>query len=150
MSKNFSFHEVGKMLGISNIKLINFLNKKKMLFKSNERNLPYQIYIKKGFFKVFYVEKNEKFFPMIRITQDGFKNIKDLFLLEDETYFENKINQMMFGIIESFGQKYNKKNILVKIEPNSDVTYYFYFNDKFIPIIKYNKNKKIIKTNGLQ
>lgn len=150
MSKNLSFHEVGKMLGVSNKKIIDFLSENKMLFKSNKTNLPYQTYINKGFFKVFYVEKDEKFFPMVRVTQKGFKFIKDSFYSDDMKHFENKVNQTMFSQISSLGGKYDKKDILIKTEPNNDVTYYYYFNEQFIPIIKYNKYKKIIETDGIQ
>ena len=87
---------------------------------------------------------------MVRVTQKGFKFIKDSFYSDDMKHFENKVNQTMFSQISSLGGKYDKKDILIKTEPNNDVTYYYYFNEQFIPIIKYNKYKKIIETDGIQ
>ena len=43
--RNLSFHEAAKILGTSNVKLLELLRKKQILFKKGNRNLPYDKFL---------------------------------------------------------------------------------------------------------
>lgn len=89
--RNLSFHEASKILGTSNIRLLEMLRENKILFKENNRNLPIDRYIKNGWFEVYFSEVNNSDFsgcvPIVRITKKGFFEIKKI-AIENSQYLK--------------------------------------------------------------
>jgi phage antirepressor YoqD-like protein len=149
MSKNLSFLEAGKILGTSNLKLINFLKINKFLFKNNYKNLPYQKHIDNGYFEVkpLIINKGkENSFTVsdVKITQKGFNHFKNIFRNYNIEDLERDVNKTMFLNISKLGLEYDRFKILIEINKNNDVTYFQYKDENFIPLVKYNKTKLVI------
>lgn len=154
--KTLNYFEVGKMLGMSNLKLIKFLKDNNILFKTNNVNLPYQKFINEGLFVVHNLEikyRDSSFVtPAVKITQKGFEFIKNLMASYSLSDLEKEVNETMFRNIAKLGIKYDRFKILIETErETNDVTYFQFLDGDFIPLVKYNKkNLVIIDKYGLQ
>lgn len=96
--RNLTFHETAKILGTSNVKLLELLREKEILFKMGNRNLPIDKYISKGWFEVYKADIGNSNFigsvPIVRITNKGFDEIKKLALSNPD--YLKRFNSLMF------------------------------------------------------
>lgn len=151
MAKYLSFHEAAKMLQTTNVKLLNFLRDQKIMFRSNNTNLPYQKYIEWFFVKPVKLDNRDIpiTVPIIRIRAEGFEKIKAI--------YENKLTSIFVGKAEEvIQQKYNqmgvKRNFLKELRKwntETGIEELFYHDvEKFHKIFEY--NIKTLTINELQ
>lgn len=162
--RNLSFHEAGKIMGTSNVKLLELLRRNDILFKEGNRNLPYDIYLRKKWFEVISVEVKNKGFegqvPIVRITKKGFEEIAKLLIENNE--FINSHNQHTFWAtikyeiekrLTNLGLKINNLNDWLKMNvvtynPKGSSTYtlFTFIGESKVDLITYDlKNKTIQK-----
>lgn len=151
-----SFHEAAKSFGTSNKKLLELLRKKGILFKDNNRNLPYSKYLK--WFEVFEAEVNNSGFlglvPIVRINKIGMTEIRKIIYENNE--FINELNSINFWDILfnetvrklndlgfKCGNDYDSKKSLIKnntVIYNNDSEEYLvccFINSNKVEILKY-------------
>lgn len=164
--RNLSFHETAKILGTSNRKLLELLREKDIFFKY-DRNLPYDKYIRKGWFVINSVQVNNSGYsgiiPVVKITPIGFNHIEKL-IINNYNYI-NKHNQFTFWKTINFIILKKLLSLDIKIKENNLIywlrknTVLFVNNNinivllpsenGFIELIKYDIfNKKIFEINN--
>lgn len=166
-NKSMTFHESAKILGTSNVKLLEFLRQNEIVFKDNDRNLPYSKYLNMGWFDVIQADVENKTFsaiiPIVRITSKGFENIKILFLDKGDEYLNFYTENNFMFYVEKFtinkmlklGFKVDLKNKIDFIKKNTitynkhNTTSYTIFlfgdNGEKINLITYDTKNKTIK-----
>lgn len=161
--RNLSFHEAAKILGTSNVKILELLRQKEVLFKQNNRNLPYEKYLSKKWFEVSYSDVENSGFkgmvPIVRITKIGFEEIEKLIVSEpdfiknhNQRTFWSSIRLMIIKKLIDLKVGFNnvddwlKKNSITHVN-NSDeiVTIFTFIDNNRFDLISYDiKNKKIL------
>jgi phage antirepressor YoqD-like protein len=161
--RNLSFHEAAKILGTSNVKLLELLRKKEILFKINNRNLPYDKFLNRQWFEVSSSEVTNSGFsgvvPIVRITKKGFDEIEKL-LLEDDTFIKYHNQRTFFKTITiKITEKLKDLNIdfkdikdwlsknTVSHNDKDIVTIFTFIDSKKVDLICYDLKKKIIIEN---
>ncbi len=165
IEREMSFHEVAKILGTSNVKLLKFLRAKRILFVSNKRNMPRESYVDSGWFTVFYKDiENGNFHavvPIVRITPKGLEKIEDLILpkpkfmkrYSDRT-FEKAIRLLTVDRLKKLGiktrnvKKWLSMNSIIHSTENGICTLFIFRDSEKVDIVKYNVRKKEILKNG--
>jgi phage antirepressor YoqD-like protein len=160
--RNLSFHEAAKILGTSNVKILELLRQKEILFKQNDRNLPYDKFLTKKWFEVSYSSVENKGFsgvvPIVRITKIGFDEIEKILL--DEPMFIKSHNQRTFwktlkikiiDKVKSFGIDFkdfndwmNKNTITCNENDTNVFTIFTFINSERIDLVSYDLKNKII------
>lgn len=99
--RGLSFHEAAKMMGTSNVKLLEFLRERKILFVHRNRNVPYSEILKKGWFIVFeqriVTDEYDITAPVVRLTELGYKKIKEM--VYEDCEILNTYNNETFYLI---------------------------------------------------
>lgn len=166
--RNLSFHESAKLIGTSNVKLLEFLRQKEILFKENKRNLPYSKYLNKGWFNISESNvENEGFsaiIPIVRITPKGFEEIKNLVLddgnilnfYNDETFWIvikkellKRLLTLNIKVDEKNLQEYLKRNCMTFNKRDTKIfTIFTFIEHERVDLITYNTDTKKIKIYG--
>jgi hypothetical protein len=162
--KPLSAAEVAKLIGISRTKLFEYLREKNIVFKKNNRNIPTDLYIRKGWVEPKQSEINNEGFEGIVVTtvftKKGFEQIRNDILLnhfdlihtltyENFWYIVNKkIKSKLKNVIEfkdgEFSDMMRKNSLIFTDYQTGDKTVFYYHNSEKIHLLKFNPDKKII------
>jgi len=158
--RNLSFHETAKILGTTNVKLLELLRKENILFKQGNRNLPMDKYMSKGWFEVYKSDiENSGFIgsvPIVRITSKGFEQIRDLLIKNPNSLkyynsntFKKAVRFMMSSRLKELGlEKFDNeewiiRNSATETDYASETTSVFILhNDKREYLVKFNNKMK--------
>jgi len=162
-NRNMSGLEVAKLIGTSRTILYKFLREQNIFCKSNGRNLPTDLYLRKKWFVVKETNvENEGFSGIVTTTMFtplGYENIRDLIYneypevihtLTNDSFWlvlANKIRSKLSTLGINFSSDLQMENHLKSnsvthySNDTNDSTIRYWFGDDIIELIKFNKEK---------
>lgn len=142
------FPGVAQMLGISVPKLIKILRDKKILLNTNGRNLPTQVYIKRGWFWMDYVTVEKESFkavvPTVDITDVGINEIRKIVneALFEEIPFIHLYNQIGLEVSNFLlSRKLSPNTFVARVETHNAINIILQKAKGFELILKYDKTE---------
>ncbi len=154
--QNLKVKEVANSIGISRNKLFEFLREKKIILKTNGRNIPSDNYIKKKWFSLDYIPINtdryNSLVPVLEVTPLGVGKITEEYkkhLINQSLEFDEKLKKSLEEIrldLDLSEDSFKKRVILFHSDNRVKGLYILDLGrEEQKDLLKYNKSKKIFE-----